>query len=84
MLFVAAAEMLAEQINFVCAFYCPHKNVWVSKLIYVLTSFFISSIKGFSMASIPYTEIKVDFTRDIRCILDSFDLYFGDKLPRVK
>ena len=48
------------------------------------TSFFISSINGFSIASIPYSEILVDFTRANRYILDSLDLYFGDKLPRVK
>ena len=50
----------------------------------VLTSFFISSINGFSKASIPCIEMKVDFARANRCMLEIFDLYFGDKLPRVK
>ena len=51
---------------------------------YNLTIFLISSMKGCKTASIPYMEIKLDLTRATRYILDSFDLYFGERLPRVK
>ena len=48
------------------------------------TKFLTSSTNGFKIISIPYVEIKLDFTSANSCIVDNRDLNFGEMLPIVK
>ena len=44
----------------------------------------MSSMKGLRITSIPYTVMKLDFTKATSCMEDRRDLNLGDKFPRVK